>query len=160
MHREGIEPSSIRLKDGGSTIELPVRDRPRAPGRIRTFNQPFRRGPLFVPLSYRCKIIRTVFFAPPWLSPFMHPAGFEPASDRLRTGHSSVELRVPRLPRSGRVCTSPRIVARCRVNVRRGFCSPRPNQPSCCLHARRSATAPASPCPPTASLPHSAHRPA
>jgi hypothetical protein len=61
MHRAGIEPASIRLKDGGSAIELPVRN-------VHTHREGFEppADPLEEgcsdPLSYRCKINRTVFF--------------------------------------------------------------------------------------------------
>ena len=46
LHRTGIEPAQLRLKGGGSAVELPVllRVHPaHAPGGIRTPSRPFRR---------------------------------------------------------------------------------------------------------------------
>lgn len=78
-----------------------------APGGIRTRTRPFRRGWLWFRLSYR----RVSSVAAPFPSAHvhdsssltiahMHPAGFEPATTRLRGGGSAVELRM-RLPGRG-----------------------------------------------------------
>jgi hypothetical protein len=70
MHREGLEPSADPLEEGCSdSIELPVR------------------------LQLH-RFLLGAFIE----SPFMHPAGFEPATNRLRAGGSAVELRVRSCP--------------------------------------------------------------
>ncbi len=66
MHREGLEPSADSLEESCSgSIELPVR--------------------LFSAAPFSSRVHRITS---------MHPAGFEPATTRLRAGGSAVELRV------------------------------------------------------------------
>lgn len=104
LHRAGFEPATLRLKAGGSAVELsvPAHGTPyaTAPGRNRTSNRLFRREPLWsvelptrqVPphrflLSNMTGFLSTQHSA--LSTPPMHPAGVEPATLRLRAESSA-----------------------------------------------------------------------
>jgi hypothetical protein len=95
LHRVGLEPTRLRLKGGCSAIELPVRTIHMHREGFEPPADPLEEG-CSDPLSYRCNINRTVFFESASRHHFlsMHPAGVEPATNRVRTGGSAIELRV------------------------------------------------------------------
>jgi hypothetical protein len=64
MHRAGLEPTFIRLKGGGSAIELPVRTVHMHREGFEPPADPLEEG-CSDPLSYRCELSCTVSFSFP-----------------------------------------------------------------------------------------------
>src|SRR5688572_8495849 len=103
MHRAGLEPATLRLKAGGSAIELSVRPRRRAWAHVRGMHREGFEPPTdsleescSAPLSYRrVSFIRRRFLLGSIVVPSfsdtqfrMHPVGVEPTTPRLRGGGS------------------------------------------------------------------------
>src|SRR4051794_14275777 len=119
MHRAGFEPASLRLKGGGSSVELPVRSQAMPAIHVdlihrEGFEPPadcledscssdraagaLLRGP-FSPVLTHLRLRRAGYCLPASFRqatacPAVHPAGLEPAALRLRGGSSTIELRV------------------------------------------------------------------
>jgi hypothetical protein len=74
LHRAGLEPTPIRLKGGGSAVELPVRTVHMHREGFEPPADPLEEG-CSDPLSYRCEISCTVSFSFPSRHVSFHAPG-------------------------------------------------------------------------------------